>query len=361
METGVQAAPGLYEPISEWMGLCEALIQRALQTGRPTVDRVLADLPFGGKRLRPTLLLLFAAMGSARRERVVKLAAGMELLHWATLVHDDVIDESDIRRGQPALHCRRGERAAVIVGDFLFARAYDFFASCGASACRTADALVKAMCEGELMQMASGYRPERTEEDYFDCIEKKTAIFIATACQMGAESGNLALHLCKAAARFGNALGMSYQIMDDLQDFNECVNSINGVNGANGVNDAHGLNGANAAATGAKLANRGNDAARGLFTLPLIHYYRSRKVQEQARRQRHDGKLTLEWSQTCWNVLGSDPIIYRESLSYACEAAACFLEKACEALDLFPAGAPKVALGDLVNALDKSIQNMRKG
>lgn len=320
------------------LDLCEVLIQRALQTGRPAIDRVLADLPIGGKRLRPTLLLLFAAMGCARKERVIKLAAGMELLHWATLIHDDIIDQSDTRRGQPALHCRWGVQAAVIVGDFLLARAYDFFSACGASACRTADSLVKAMCEGELMQMAGGYDPERTEEEYFDCIEKKTASFLSTVCLMGAEAGGLAPHLCNAAARFGNVLGMCYQILDDIQDFNECIKAAGSKVGSN-------------------TTNCGNDVARGLMTLPLIHFYRSRQV--QGRSPTRICELPLESDRGYWRALGMDAI-KNGSLSYASKAAGCFLDKACEAMALFPAGAPKDALFDLVNALCES-RNMRKG
>ena len=322
------------------LDLCEALIQRALQTGRPAIDRVLADLPIGGKRLRPTLLLLFAAMGCGRKERAVKLAAGMELLHWATLVHDDIIDQSDTRRGQPALHCRWGAQAAVIVGDFLLARAYDFFSACGSSACRTADALVKAMCEGELMQLVGGYHPERTEEEYFDCIEKKTASFLATVCRMGAEAGGLAPHLCNAAAHFGNVLGMCYQILDDIQDFGECIKAVGPKSGPN-----------------PNMTNRGNDVARGLMTLPLIHFYRSRRGQD--RPLRRNCELPLESDKGYWRALGTDAV-KSGSLLYARKAAECFLDKACETMVLFPAGVPKDALFDLVNALYES-RNMRKG
>lgn len=324
----------LYEPISDLMGLCEALIQRSLKTGRPAVDQVLADLPIGGKRLRPILLLLFAAMGCARKERVVKLAAGMELLHWATLIHDDIIDQSDTRRGQPALHCRWGEHASVIVGDFLLARAYDFFSACGVSACRTADTLVKAMCEGELMQITSGYHPERTEEDYFDCIEKKTASFLSTACLMGAEAGGLAPYLRNAAARFGLALGMCYQIQDDVEDFCECIKAV-----------------------GPNVINRGNDVAQGLTTLPLIHFYHSRQGPD--RPPRRNCELPMESDQAYWRALGT-AVVKNGSLSYARKAAECFLEKARETMVLFPVGTPKDALCNLVNALCEP-QNMRKG
>lgn len=316
------------------LDLCEALIKRAVQTGRPAVDQVLADLPIGGKRVRPRLLLLFAAMGDARKERTVQLAAGMELLHWATLIHDDIIDHSDTRRSQPALHCRWGVQAAVVAGDFLLARAYDFFASCGSSACRTADTLVKAMSEGELMQLASGYHPERTEEDYFDCIEKKTASFLATVCRMGAEAGGLASHLRNAAARFGLALGMSYQILDDIQDFSECVKKV-----------------------GPNMLNRGNDVVQGLMTLPLIHFYRSR--QGQGRPPRRNCELPLESDRAYWRALGA-AVVNSGSLLYACKAAGCFLDKACETMALFPVGPSTEALGSMINALRES-QNMRKG
>ena len=171
-----------------------------------------------GKLLRPTLLLLSARILGKRPDERIRLAGVVELIHLATLVHDDVIDGSRLRRGLPTVNAKWSHKVSVIMGDYLYSRAMAELAASGDLTLITMAAEVtNAMAVGEMMQIAQGSALETEDEAYFTLIDCKTASLIATACAMGAHLG--AVELVHRLGRFGHSLGMAFQIVDDLLDF----------------------------------------------------------------------------------------------------------------------------------------------
>jgi octaprenyl-diphosphate synthase len=200
----------------------DAVIERmgvVLRGGSPLISDVNGHLfNMKGKLFRPTLLLLCArALGRRPPERI-RLGGVVELIHLATLVHDDAIDESQLRRGLPTVNAKWSHKVSVIMGDYLYSRAMAEIADSGdlALISRAAE-VTNAMAVGEMLQIARGSALETADEDYFALIGKKTASLIATACAMGAHLG--APEHVAELERFGYHLGMAFQIVDDLLDF----------------------------------------------------------------------------------------------------------------------------------------------
>ena len=198
----------------------------------------------GGKRLRPMLVCLSARACGYRGWDHVPLAAIIEFIHTATLLHDDVVDESDMRRGQESAHSVWGNAASVLVGDFLYSRSFQMMVEVGSM--RVMEVLSNAtnmIAEGEVEQLLTMKDPEVTEERYFRVIEKKTAKLFEAACQLGAVlSGRRDIEVDLAA--YGKSLGVAFQVMDDILDYT-------GDDGKLGK-------------------NVGDDLAEGKPTLPLI-------------------------------------------------------------------------------------------
>ena len=193
-------------------------------SGTPT-GAVLKDaLSSSGKLLRPRLLLYFGGMGpevQARRERLYLLAAMTELTHLASLIHDDIVDEAPSRRGQPSIQSKYGKDAAVYAGDFLISRVFRWGAQEGLlNAVGRLAQTVEDMCAGEIGQAACRYRSDVTEEAYYANIRGKTAALFRTACGLGAAETGCPDWVVKKAEEFGEALGLLFQLRDDLLDFN---------------------------------------------------------------------------------------------------------------------------------------------
>lgn len=173
----------------------------------------------GGKRLRPALYLLCAHSGVQNFHGLLPLAVAIELIHMATLVHDDVIDVAATRRGKPTANVRWGNHASVLTGDYLFARSFAIVAA------NTRNDMLKlltdiicSMCEGEIIQGKEAYKLDLTEDEYLRRIAKKTADLIAVSCQLGGMSANLPEAQVQALYQYGYDLGMAFQITDDILD-----------------------------------------------------------------------------------------------------------------------------------------------
>lgn len=176
-------------------------------------------LDAGGKRLRPQLLLLAARSVGYEGERAVTLAAAIELIHTATLVHDDIVDESDSRRGRATLNHFWGNSASVIMGDYLVIRAFSLLARDGdARLFRLMCDTIAHMCEGEVLQICWRGDVGMTEEAYFTIIHQKTAVLMASCCRAGALVGDASADSVEALDAFGRHLGMAFQIQDDVLD-----------------------------------------------------------------------------------------------------------------------------------------------
>ena len=172
----------------------------------------------GGKRFRPMLTLLAGYTGDPKDERLVPCAAAIELTHLATLYHDDVIDETTMRRGVPTANVRYGNSVAVLTGDFLLARASGLAADLGAYVSRRLADTIAELCEGQIMETASAGSLEVTAEHYLDVIRRKTASLIATSCHLGAWLAGAPPPIVEAITAYGVALGMAFQLSDDILD-----------------------------------------------------------------------------------------------------------------------------------------------
>ncbi len=219
-ESALRRWKPLYGPIAAELDRCEELLRRELSSDDPFVDRLIKHaFRLGGKRLRPALLLLTAkAVGRADKEHIT-LAAVVEMIHTATLVHDDVLDEAKLRRHRETVNAVSDNEASVLVGDFLFTHAFALASSLGTTyACQTIGRATNIVCAGELRQIHTRGNFALGEAEYLDIIEAKTAELCACCCRLGAHYAGADRELEEALDRFGRNLGIAFQIVDDLLD-----------------------------------------------------------------------------------------------------------------------------------------------
>ena len=174
----------------------------------------------GGKRLRPMLLLLASRVSGYRGPRSVRLGGVVELLHTATLIHDDVVDEAPLRRGRPSANARWGDDASVLVGDHLYSKSFAMLVRDNdRGVMETLARATVSMTEAEVFQLERKRSGVTTEADYLRIITQKTASFISACCRIGALLGGIAPPRVEALTRYGLALGVAFQISDDALDF----------------------------------------------------------------------------------------------------------------------------------------------
>ncbi|HAG50738.1 MAG: octaprenyl diphosphate synthase [Deltaproteobacteria bacterium GWC2_42_51] len=199
----------------------------------------------GGKRLRPTLLLLSARLCGYQGRRHIPLAAVVEFIHTATLLHDDVIDNASMRRGKASTNILWGNGASILIGDFLFSKSFYLTVADGdLSILKVLSGTTTRMAEGEVLQLLKGCDVEATEKDYLSVITNKTASLISAACQIGAILGKITKNKETALADYGMNLGIAFQLMDDCLDYTSSNEELGKV--------------------------IGNDLREGKITLPLI-------------------------------------------------------------------------------------------
>lgn len=210
----------IWAPIAADMHQVEQRLQEELQHSDPFIDQLARrSFRLGGKRIRPTLLLLSAqAVGEVQQEHHI-LAAVVEMIHTATLVHDDVLDEADIRRHEETVNARWSNQTSVLLGDYLFTHAF-YLASTLESTfgCRTIGRATNQVCEGELLQTSASGDLRLSRADYFRMIEAKTAELCACSCQLGAHYAGGSEQEVADLTSFGRHLGIAFQIIDDLLD-----------------------------------------------------------------------------------------------------------------------------------------------
>ncbi|NNL84695.1 MAG: polyprenyl synthetase family protein [Myxococcales bacterium] len=208
-------------PVDPLLALVDASLREQLASETALV-RAIGEHVFAnpGKRLRPTLLMLSAELCGYRGPRRVQLAAAHEMIHTATLLHDDVVDLSQLRRGQPAAHTVWGNRRAVLVGDFFYARASQMIVEDGELAIVGLFAdMIRMMSEGELLQLERSFDPDASEAHYYAVIERKSAALLSAVCEIGAILGGVTPAERKRLADFGRELGLAFQMRDDALDY----------------------------------------------------------------------------------------------------------------------------------------------
>ncbi len=211
----------IFEPIREELELVEERLRETVEVEYSFLRRILSYLlDSGGKRVRPALVILASKFHDSSMEKVFSLAASVELLHTATLVHDDLLDGALLRRGSPTLNTSLSPEAVVLVGDYLFARAADLAAATKSVPIVSIFAhTLMTICSGELSQVCNGTSWRRTKEDYYQSIYSKTASLFAASTEAGALLSEAPAPTVEALRAYGYHLGMAFQILDDILDF----------------------------------------------------------------------------------------------------------------------------------------------
>jgi heptaprenyl diphosphate synthase len=226
----------------------------------------MADLfAAGGKRVRPALVLLSARCGAYDLDRLTPAAMAVELTHAATLVHDDVIDRSAVRRGRPTVAASLGDEPAIVVGDFYFAKAYEHAARTDST--EVVGILARAVmeiCAGEVRQQAIRYQYSTGVDEYMQRIESKTATLLAASCDIGASLAGVSRELRSALHEYGRMLGLAFQIADDVLDYLGSEGEI-----------------------GKPI---GKDITEGFATLPLMVAMEDESIAKQLRNVLEDGR-----------------------------------------------------------------------
>ena len=210
----------LYEPICEEMTQAERILRDEMSSEHAYVDELVRyGVLLGGKRLRPALLLLVAkAVGHVTPEHLT-LAAVVEMIHTATLVHDDVLDDAETRRHLATVNSRWDNKAGVLLGDFLFTHAFYLASTLNSTwACRVIGLATNRVCEGEMRQKGSVGDFDLNENEYLDIISAKTAELCACCCELGARYAGASTEQVAHMASFGRELGIAFQIADDILD-----------------------------------------------------------------------------------------------------------------------------------------------
>lgn len=243
--------PELYEPIAAHLEQVVAVFEDALRSDVPVIDQLCRHVAhLRGKMLRPVLLLLSGQACGPIRDEHYTLAAVVEMVHMATLIHDDVLDEADIRRNAVTVNHMTSNEIAVMLGDFLISRS---FLLCSGIASQRASQIVAAaaatVCEGELLQLSHRGNFGLTEDLYFTIVDRKTAALTAAACELGALYTRAAPEAVHNLREYGRSVGIAFQVVDDILDIAGREEQ-----------------------TGKTL---GTDAKKGKLTLPLIHHLQS--------------------------------------------------------------------------------------
>jgi octaprenyl-diphosphate synthase len=275
----------------------------------------------GGKRLRPMLTIAGAKLAGYRGEGHVRLAAAVEFMHTATLLHDDVVDESDLRRGKKSARLLWGNQASVLVGDFLLGQAFRMMVDVGSlSALRILSNAAAVIAEGEVMQLAAAKNMATTEDEYLAIVNAKTAALFAAAAEVGPAIAGRPADEQAALRSFGRNLGIAFQLVDDALDY-----------------------GGDSKRLGKSV---GDDFREGKITLPVILAFRrgNDKEREFWRRALVEGDSSDE------NLAHAISLMRRHTVIEATlERARTYGAMAQDAMAIFPASSPKDALTEVVD------------
>lgn len=317
-------AVSLYGPVQSDLALVESALETVRQVDFTPLAEMLSLVITGeGKRLRPALALLAGQFGNYDLEKLVPLATSIELLHTATLVHDDVIDNADTRRGRPTANSVFHNSTSVMLGDYMFAHAAELVCRTGSiRVIRLFSRTLMAMATGEVAQDMSAYDTGQTIRSYLQRIGGKTAALFATAAEGGAIVAEMPEEQIQALSNYGYSLGMAFQIVDDILDF---------------IGDERELG---------KPA--GSDLMQGTLTLPslllLDRYPKDNPVQKIFSQNRRNEAQVRRWVARAIEMVRSSDII-DESYAFARQ----FSAEAAAALSVLPNNATRETLHDLLD------------
>ena len=333
MQTVRSSAPAelsqIFEPIREDLEAVEAAYTSHIQSGVdliPQIGRYIQTS--GGKRVRPALLLMAARLCGYQGARAVNYASVVEFIHTATLVHDDIIDDSNLRRGKLAVHSRWGNDITVLLGDYLYIK------SMGMALAYDSLDIVRLLCdvtlrmiEGELYQLTKTGDADISEEEHFEIIRRKTAYLFGGCAEIGGMLGGITLDQREALREYGFSLGIAFQLVDDLLDYT-----------------------ADQTALGKPV---GGDLREGKVTLPAILV--QQRDGERARELIHAAVRDRDISAESWSEL-SALLLEHRAIDYAYDRAVDYASAAKRYLSIFPPSAERdalLSLPDYVLARDR--------
>lgn len=307
-------------PVAEDMQAVDALILRRLRSDVALINQIGHYIVnSGGKRLRPLLVLLAARACGYAGDRHVDLAAVVEFIHTATLLHDDVVDGSELRRNRDTANAVWGNEASVLVGDFLYSRAFEMMVA--VERMRVMDILSHAtnrIAEGEVLQLLNAHDPDTSEARYMDVIDRKTATLFRAGARLGAVIADGSPAVEEAMSAYGLALGIAFQLVDDALDYSEGTAELG--------------------------KNVGDDLDEGKPTLPVI-----RAIEVGTSEQRAMLRKAIEEGGREHIDAVVSAIAATEAIAYTNELARAYAQQAKEALGVLPLSPHREALGVLAD------------
>ncbi|WP_128894442.1 polyprenyl synthetase family protein [Longirhabdus pacifica] len=316
----------IYKKMKPELAYVEQQMEATIDTDQHVLFQASTHLlKAGGKRIRPVFVLLSGQFGTYDREKVMKVAASLELIHMATLVHDDVIDDAATRRGNLTVKSKWDNRIAMYTGDYLFAKALTVVTDIDNEElhCILSKAMVD-MSIGEMEQIRLFYDTDQSVYDYLLRIRRKTAILIAISCQLGAIAAGATRDVARRLYRFGYNVGMAFQIIDDILDINGTEKQIG--------------------------KPPGSDMRQGNITLPVIYALQHEDIREQllheiALFKEHDGQVDA--STFISLIRASDGINQSQALADK------YIAKAMDAIESLPDLTAKKDLINIANFIVK--------
>lgn len=304
------------------LAMVEDMLRRVLsEDDSPAVRRVsLYLVEAGGKRLRPALLLLSGEAAGGDATKMIRAAAAVEMLHVATLYHDDVIDGALSRRGRPSTNALWGNRVSAMGGTYLVARAMDLVAEQGAKALEIVNLAVTRVWHGQMRELEGIYRIDRTEEECLEALSQKTAAFYQLPCMLGAQAAGAEPRVAGALESFGKFTGIGFQIIDDILDL---------------VGDRRSLG-----------KPTGGDIRAGVYTLPVIH-----ALAKKPERSRLRSLLARESMSEEAQHEAAELVRKSGAIEYALSRAKEFVAQALSELDRLPVGFAVEALRSTAQAI----------
>ncbi|WP_026694821.1 heptaprenyl diphosphate synthase component II [Peribacillus kribbensis] len=312
----------MYSYLNSDIQLIEQELEHTIQADSPVLrEASLHLLKAGGKRIRPVFVLLAAKFGNYDIHRIKHAAQALELIHMASLVHDDVIDDSDLRRGVPTIKSKWDNKVAMYTGDYIFARSLECMSEIGEPlAHQILSKTIVEVCIGEIEQIKDKYRFDQNLRDYLRRIKRKTALLIAVSCQLGAVAAGVKEEIHKKLFQFGYFVGMSYQITDDILDFT---------------------------ATEKELGKpAGGDLKQGNITLPVLYAMENHSLKPlitSVTEDIDDAKLAA--------VI--EAVKHSGAIEKSIDISNRYLDRALDILKEVPAGKPRKALMELAKFIGK--------
>jgi heptaprenyl diphosphate synthase len=309
-----------FNPIKKELKIVERSLIDNINTDIPILDNASTHLiKAGGKRLRPAFTLLAAKIYSDSLEKAIPVAVALELIHMASLVHDNVIDNSNVRRGAETVKSKWGNRVSVYAGDYILAKSLYLVA--GYKRSDMVDVLAEAsmkICEGEIIQMRSCYDVNQGFKDYLRRIERKTALLISVSCKLGGMVSDAPQKEIKALTKYGYYLGMAFQVTDDILDFTADEKTL-----------------------GKPV---GSDIRQGVITLPALYALKNDRKREELGELLSSPELCISQAEKIIKI-----VINSSGIDYAYDITRRYAQKARQQLSLLPTVPATKTLGDMTD------------